>query len=43
MGATTLDLGARHADRYRVFALSANRSADALLPVVPIALALTAL
>jgi 1-deoxy-D-xylulose-5-phosphate reductoisomerase len=31
IGASTLDVVARHADRYRVFALSANRSADALL------------
>ena len=31
IGASTLDVVARHAERYRVFALSANRSADALL------------
>jgi 1-deoxy-D-xylulose-5-phosphate reductoisomerase len=31
IGASTLDVAARHPDRYRVFALSAHRSADALL------------
>jgi 1-deoxy-D-xylulose-5-phosphate reductoisomerase len=31
IGASTLDVAARHPDRYRVFALSANGSADALL------------
>jgi 1-deoxy-D-xylulose-5-phosphate reductoisomerase len=31
IGASTLDVAARHPDRYRVFALSANASADALL------------
>ena len=31
IGASTLDVVARHAPRYRVFALSANASADALL------------
>jgi 1-deoxy-D-xylulose-5-phosphate reductoisomerase len=31
IGASTLDVVARHAERYRVFALSANGSADALL------------
>ena len=31
VGASTLDVVARHPDRYRVFALSANGSADALL------------
>jgi 1-deoxy-D-xylulose-5-phosphate reductoisomerase len=31
IGASTLDVASRHAERYRVFALSANRSADALL------------
>ena len=31
IGASTLDVVSRHAQRYRVFALSANRSADALL------------
>ncbi|HXU41325.1 MAG TPA: 1-deoxy-D-xylulose-5-phosphate reductoisomerase, partial [Burkholderiales bacterium] len=31
VGASTLDVAARHPDRYQVFALTANRSADALL------------
>jgi 1-deoxy-D-xylulose-5-phosphate reductoisomerase len=31
VGASTLDVAARHPDRYRVFALTANGSADALL------------
>ena len=31
IGASTLDVVARHPDRYQVFALSAHRSADALL------------
>jgi len=31
IGASTLDVIARHPDRYRVFALSAHRAADALL------------
>ena len=31
VGASTLDVVARHADRYKVFALTANGSADALL------------
>ena len=31
IGASTLDVAARHPERYRVFALSANGSADALL------------
>jgi 1-deoxy-D-xylulose-5-phosphate reductoisomerase len=31
IGASTLDVAARHPDRYRVFALSAHGSADALL------------
>jgi 1-deoxy-D-xylulose-5-phosphate reductoisomerase len=31
IGASTLDVASRHAQRYRVFALSAHRSADALL------------
>ena len=31
IGASTLDVVARHADRYRVFALTAHRAADALL------------
>ncbi len=31
VGASTLDVAARHPDRYKVFALSANGSADALL------------
>jgi 1-deoxy-D-xylulose-5-phosphate reductoisomerase len=31
VGASTLDVVARHSDRYKVFALSANGSADALL------------
>jgi 1-deoxy-D-xylulose-5-phosphate reductoisomerase len=31
IGASTLDVAARHPDRYRVFALSAHASADALL------------
>jgi 1-deoxy-D-xylulose-5-phosphate reductoisomerase len=31
VGTSTLDVVARHAGRYRVFALTANRSADALL------------
>jgi 1-deoxy-D-xylulose-5-phosphate reductoisomerase len=31
IGASTLDVVARHPDRYRVFALSAHRAADALL------------
>ena len=31
IGASTLDVVSRHAERYRVFALSANGSADALL------------
>ena len=31
IGASTLDVAARHPDRYRLFALSANGSADALL------------
>ena len=31
VGTSTLDVVARHAGRYRVFALTANGSADALL------------
>src|SRR5690242_18299083 len=31
IGASTLDVVARHPDRYRVFALTAHRAADALL------------
>ncbi|HEX4927029.1 MAG TPA: 1-deoxy-D-xylulose-5-phosphate reductoisomerase [Burkholderiales bacterium] len=34
IGASTLDVVARHADRYSVFALAANRSADRLLELV---------
>ena len=43
IGTNTLDVVARHPERFEVFALSAATQVDALLPTLPLAMMLTSL